>query len=156
MLFVAANTSITERKIHNEIIINASASRVWQILTYFEAYPEWNPFIRQLTGVVGVGEQLTVQMHTGDHTMTFQPTILAVKPERELHWLGLLYVQGMFDGEHTFTIEPLGENKVRFIQQEEFKGLLVPFSGSLLESTNNSFGEMNQALKKRAEQTSEN
>lgn len=156
MLFVAANTSITESNIENEVVINASASRVWQVLTDFEAYPEWNPFIRQLTGVVGVGEQLTVQMQTDNHTMTFQPTILVVEPERELRWLGRLYIPGIFDGEHTFKIEPLSENKVRFIQQEKFRGLIVPFSGSLLESTKNSFFEMNQALKKHAEQTTAN
>ncbi|MDD1762195.1 MAG: SRPBCC domain-containing protein, partial [Methanothrix sp.] len=57
-----------------------------------------------------------------------------------------------FDGEHSFVIEPLGERKVRFIQSEEFNGLMIPFSKSLLNETEQNFNEMNRALKERAEQ----
>lgn len=40
------------------ILYNASASRVWQVLTDLEAYPQWNPFIRQVTGAARPGQQL--------------------------------------------------------------------------------------------------
>ena len=36
--------------LHSEIMIDASARRVWAILTDFEAYPTWNPFIRRIAG----------------------------------------------------------------------------------------------------------
>ena len=36
--------------IHTEIEINAPASRVWEILTDFGSFPQWNPFIRQVSG----------------------------------------------------------------------------------------------------------
>ena len=45
--------------------------------------------------------------------MTFKPRVLNAEPERELRWLGHLLVPGLFDGEHSFTIEPLQENRVR-------------------------------------------
>jgi hypothetical protein len=61
-------------------------------------------------------------------------------------------VPGLFDGEHSFTIQPLGENRVRFVQREAFKGLLVPLFGRSLDSnTQRGFEEMNRALKERAE-----
>jgi hypothetical protein len=61
-------------------------------------------------------------------------------------------VPGVFDGEHTFSIEPLEDNRVRFIQREAFKGLLVPlFARSLETNTQQGFEEMNHALKERAE-----
>ncbi len=148
---VAANTSVTQRTIQTEIIINASASKVWQVLIDFEAYPQWNPFIRQMTGTAKPGKQLTVQMHSGGRAMTFSPTVLAVQPERELRWLGRVFIPGIFDGEHSFVIEPLGGSQVRFVQGEKFNGLLVPFFGSLLDNTKRSFQEMNRALKVRAE-----
>jgi hypothetical protein len=84
--------------------------------------------------------------------MTIQPTILAVRPERELRWIGRLFIPGVFDGEHSFVIEPQGESRMRFVQSETFRGILVPFSGALLNDTEASFREMNQALKERAEQ----
>jgi len=50
------------------------------------------------------------------------------------------------------TIQPLEENRVRFVQREVFRGLLVPlFSRSLDNNTQRGFEEMNHALKERAE-----
>ncbi|MGB9940704.1 SRPBCC family protein [Methanosarcina sp.] len=152
MSLVAANTSITQKNLQTEVVINASAARVWHVLTDFGAYPQWNPFIREVSGVAIPGERLKVQMHSGNRTMKFRPTILASRPERELRWLGHLLIPGIFDGEHSFVIEPAGENRVRLIQRETFDGLLVPFSGSLLHNTKQSFDKMNLALKERAEQ----
>jgi len=148
---IAANTSITRKEIHSEIVINAPASRVWQVLIDFKSYQQWNPFIRKIDGTAGQGNRISAQMHLGNRKMTFRPTVLAVDPDKELRWLGHLLIPGLFDGEHSFIIEPLNGNCVRLIQKEEFKGLLVPFFTTLLEDTRNSFEEMNQALKKRAE-----
>lgn len=148
---IAANTSITQRSIHTEVEIDAPASTVWQVLTDFEAYPEWNPFIRQINGTAATGDQLTVKMVAGKTAVTFSPTVLAVQPERELRWKGILLMPGIFDGEHAFVIEVLGENKVKMTQKELFNGLLVPLSGSLLDDTEAGFRAMNQALKSRAE-----
>ena len=58
--------------------------------------------------------------------MTFRPTVLKVEPNREFRWLGHLLVPGLFDGEHSFTIEPLGESRVRFTQREIFTGCSFP------------------------------
>jgi len=149
---VAANTSITQKNLQTEIVINASAARVWQVLTDFGEYPQWNPFIREVAGSASSGERLKVQMHIGNRPMKFRPTILASRPERELRWLGHLLIPGIFDGEHSFVIAPAGENRVRLIQRETFNGLLVPFLGSLLHNTKQSFDKMNLALKERVEQ----
>jgi hypothetical protein len=90
---------------------------------------------------------------SGASGRTFRPTLLAVEPERELRWLGHLFVPGVFDGEHIFTIEQLADRRVRFVQSEVFRGILVPLlSRSLDRDTLRGFGEMNTALKTRAEQ----
>ena len=60
---------------------------------------------------------------------------------------------GLFGGEHSFVIQPLRENRVRFVQKEAFRGLLVPLvARSLDNSTLRGFEEMNRALKDRAEE----
>ena len=43
-------------KVRTEIEIEAPANIVWQILTDFERYDEWNPFIRLIDGRLKVGE----------------------------------------------------------------------------------------------------
>ena len=53
---------------------------------------------------------------------------------------------GLFDGEHYFTIEPLNGSRVRFVQGENFTGLLVPLMGviGVYKNTSAGFEEMNR------------
>jgi hypothetical protein len=142
------------KELRSEIEIQASAERVWELLTNFPSFPQWNPFIRKASGNIRVGERLEVNIQpSGASGMTFRPTVVKAEPNRELRWLGHLLISGLFDGEHIFIIEPLGEGRVRFTQREVFTGLLVPlFARSLDTDTRRGFEEMNQALKTRAEQ----
>lgn len=122
------------------------------MLTDFERYGDWNPFITSITGTPMASEQLRVRMHPpGGMAMTFRPRVLIA--ERELRWLGTLGPRGLFDGKHSFRIAPLSEGRVRFLQSERFTGLLVPLLMLLVRnSTRRGFEAMNQALKLRAEQ----
>ena len=141
------------KELHSEIEIATSPERVWGILTDFASYPQWNPFIRRISGELKVDERLDVRLEPPDSRgITLRPTVLNAEPNRQLRWLGHLLVPGLFDGEHSFLIQPLGEDRVRFVQSEEFRGLLVPlFARSLDNSTRRGFEEMNRALKERAE-----
>jgi hypothetical protein len=142
------------KDLHSEIEIDAPAERVWHLLTDFASYPQWNPFIHSIRGQPIRGEGLEVRIEPpGGRGMTFKPKVLNAEDNRELRWLGHLLVPGLFDGEHSFTIESLAKNRVRFVQREAFKGLLVPllFAGSLETNTQRGFEQMNRALKERAE-----
>jgi hypothetical protein len=145
------------KELRTEIEIQASDKRVWQILTDFKNFPQWNPFIRQAKGDVKVGARLVIQLQpTGSSGMTFKPIVLKAEQNRELRWLGRLFLPSLFDGEHTFTIETLAANRVRFTQSEVFTGLLVPLLARSLDAdTRRGFEEMNQVLKLRAEQPRE-
>jgi hypothetical protein len=141
------------KEINTEIEINASAEKVWQLLTDFAAYPQWNPFIRSVNGKPESNAKLQIFVQpSGSRGMKFSPTILKAEPQKELRWLGSLFVRGLFEGEHIFNIEPVAEEKVKFVQREQFSGLLVPlFWRSLDTDTRRGFNEMNVALKERAE-----
>jgi hypothetical protein len=141
------------KEIHTEIEIEATPERVWELLTDFAAYPEWNPFIVSIRGEAREGARLEAELRPpGTRGFKFRPVILAAIAPRELRWLGRLGFRGIFDGEHIFTIEPIAENRVRFVQRERFTGLLVPFLAHMLDDkTRRGFEEMNRWLKKRAE-----
>ena len=114
------------KELSAEVEIEAPAERVWQVLTDFAKFPEWNPFIRQLSGEVRTGAKLHVRLEpTGGRGMSFSPKMLIVEPNRELRWLGRLFMPGLIDGEHSLIIEPLDEKRVRFTQREKFTGLLA-------------------------------
>ncbi len=83
--------------------------------------------------------------------MSFRPAVIVAETNRELRWRGSVIVPGIFDGEHYFIIEPRSESSVRFVQGEDFSGVLVPFLGSVIRNASEGFVAMNTALKKRAE-----
>jgi hypothetical protein len=89
--------------------------------------------------------------------MIVWPMILEVEEERRIKWLGSLVLPGLLDGEHLFMLEPLGKTRVRFIQREDYSGLLSPFIWSWLrEQAQKAFDMMNMALKAEAGQVYEN
>jgi hypothetical protein len=141
------------KQLRTQVDIHASPERVWQILTDFAAYPQWNPFMPRASGSARRGERLTIRLQpVGGRGTTFRPTVLEADPDKRLRWIGRVLVPGVFDGEHSFTIQPLGQGQVRLVQQEDYRGLLVPLlAGSLDRRTLPAFEQMNQALKRRAE-----
>ena len=142
------------RELHTEIEIAASAEAVWGVLTDFASLPEWNPFIKRIEGRPEEETRLRVLVQLpGRRAMTFEPRVIVAEPARELRWLGRLVLPGVMDGEHIFTIEPLSENRVRFVQHEKFTGILVPvILPSIAASTAQGFRAMNEALRVRVEQ----
>jgi hypothetical protein len=142
------------KELISEIEIEASAERVWQVLTDFSSFPEWNPFIRRISGQPREGSRLKVYIEPpGVRGRTFRPKVLKAQPKRELRWSGRLLIPGLFDGDHFFSIERLRNNRVRFVQREIFSGLLVSFLARGLDAKiRQGFEQMNQALKLRTEQ----
>jgi hypothetical protein len=144
------------RRLHTEIEIQASPERVWETLTDFAAYPDWNPFIVQAAGEPVPGGRLQLRMRLpGRRPMTFRPKVLEATSAHRLRWLGHLFLPGLFDGGHTFTIDPVGADRVRLTQQEEFRGVLVPVILAFIgKPTEDGFHLMNQALKAQVEHPS--
>ena len=140
------------KEIRTEIIINAPQEKVWQILTDFAAYPEWNPFIIEIIGEAAVEAKLKTTMRSGDKDRVFKPQIVEWVSGERFAWLGKLPL-GMFSGRHHFVLENAGNGQTKLIHGEHFGGLL---RGMILnkigEETEKSFVAMNRALKQRAEQ----
>lgn len=139
-------------EIRHEIEIDAPPADVWAVLADTDAYPDWNPFVRRLSGDLREGAKLEARIAPPDgRPMTFKPTVLAAEPGRELRWVGRLLVRGLFDGEHRFSLERLEGERTSFVQSERFSGLLVRPLRRTLDKTQLGFEEMNRALKQRVE-----
>lgn len=142
----------TNKHLSVEIIIRAPKEKVWAILTDFDNYHTWNPFIISSAGKAVVGTRLRNVMRNGGKDFTFKPKLLAVQENVHFEWLGNLLIPGIFDGRHYFRIEDIGNGQVKLTQGEHFSGIL---SGMLLKSmgedTRRNFIAMNEALRQRAE-----
>ena len=140
------------KTLHTEIIINAPAEKVWNILTDFEKFPEWNAFILSIEGEQKVGAQLTVGLKNGNSTSVFKPKVVVYEKNKAFEWKGRLPV-GMFNGHHQFKIEKLSDTQVKFVHKEDFSGWLSGLIMKMIgEQTRHGFEAMNEALKNRAEQ----
>jgi hypothetical protein len=133
--------------IERSIVIPAPAAVVWATLTDTGRYGSWNPFIPELTGELRPGAKVRLRISPpGGRAMSFAPTVTAVDEGRRLEWLGHLGVPGLFDGRHSFTLEPVDADRTRLTQAERFTGFLVPFTGGLLRRTGAGFEAMNHAI----------
>lgn len=138
------------KSIQTSILIQASPEKIWTILTDFERYPQWNPFIIYISGKATEGSSLTVQIQPPQSkSMTFRPVVTSVKKFQELSWLGKLLFKGLFDGAHHFRLQDNSDGSTTFFQSEDFSGILsniIP-----LKHTEAGFHLMNQKLKEIAE-----
>jgi hypothetical protein len=141
------------KELRTEIEIQASPDKVWQVLTSLDKYPEWNPFIHHAIGTAKVGEKVDITFRSGSKDMTLHCTVIKAEPNRELCWKYHVILPGLWSGEHSFTIEPTGDNQVRFIDKEIFTGLLIPLQAKDIDTNSRrDFAAMDKALKAKAEQ----
>lgn len=133
--------------------IDSSPEKVWQVLTDFGHYRDWNPFIRDITGKLNEGSRLEIQISTSTKkTRKYRPVLTKIEPNREMRWLGKAFLPGLFDGEHILTLQRLENNQVRLVHREIFRGIGVSLAGSRLDfEIRRKFEEMNSALKKKIE-----
>lgn len=141
------------KSLEKSIIINASAEKVWKVLTDFGSWEKWNSFITKSEGKAEVGTKLRNTFDNEGKEMIFKPKVLKAEPNKELIWIGRLFMPGIFDGTHGFRIEEIDSNQVKFTNYENFKGLL---SGMIMkkiyDKTGAGFEQMNLELKEQAEQ----
>ena len=130
------------------INIAASPNEIWKILTDFENYSSWNPFINSIEGTVQPGNKIIVAIEG----MIFKPVVLRFDKEKELRWIGVLASKHLFAGEHTFKIIKQADGTCNFEHFENFSGLLLPFfQKKLKRETKAGFTAMNIKLKQKAE-----
>lgn len=139
--------------IRTDVEIEATAERVWEVLTDFASYTEWNPSVRAAEGSAVAGTWLKLRVTVWRRlTAPLRVRITNVEAPRELCWVGTAGTPLLFRGEHSFRIEPAGEGRVRLRQEERFTGLLVPMAAWWIDGhTRRGFAAFCWAIKRVAE-----
>ena len=134
--------------IATDITIDAPTDAVWAVLTDFERYDEWNPFIIRGAGEARVGAELDLTMKVVGESR-FRPTVQIVEAGRVLEWLGAAGRPGIFDGRHRFELVADGD-RTRLMHTEVFSGFLHrPLLAVIGRRTRAGFEAMNRALADR-------
>ena len=142
------------KELHTEIEINAAPGVVWQILTDLPRWTEWNPLIAPAVGKAELGARVDITTPpSGPGKMVLHCRVIRFEAERELCWQYHVLLPFLFAGEHSFTLEPLGAGRVRLIDREVFRGLLLPLQARQIDgAVRMGFEAADRALKARAEQ----
>jgi len=136
--------------------IAAPPWRVWRLLTDFDAYSAWNPFLTRVQGRAEPGARLRVRVEPpGRSALLLTPRVVALETGRALRWRGrLLVLPGLLDAEHAFHLEWLAEGRAtRLRHAARLTGLLAPLAGAAgaLEAARSGSEAMGAALKALAE-----
>lgn len=139
-----------KKEIRTHITIQATPEKIWAILTDFDRYPDWNPFIRSISGNVEPNCNIRVEIVPPEgKRMVFKPVVLRKEENNELKWQGKLFFKGLFDGEHAFELKRNEDGTTTFCHSEKFSGILVRWID--LKQTEAGFEQMNRKLKELAE-----
>ena len=141
------------KEIITRIEIRSNLEKVWKILTDFQLYEYWNPFIIRVAGSPIRGEKIEIELRTAaQKTRVYRPVMTKVDPPTELRWCGKAILPLILDGEHIFTIQENEGHNVIFTQKEIFKGLGAYLGNArMFDDIRKSFQMMNSSLKLRAE-----
>jgi hypothetical protein len=136
--------------------IAAPPWRVWRLLTDFDGYPAWNPFLTRVQGRPEPGARLRVRVEApGRSALVLTPRVAVLETGRALRWRGrLLFLPGLLDAEHAFHLEWLADARAtRLRHAVRFSGLLAPLAGlrGAPEAARRGAEVMGVALKARAE-----
>ncbi len=139
-------------ELRTEIEISAPPAAVWDVLTDFARYPEWNPFLVEVQGSLKVGGELRVAVSPPEsREYHLLPVLVTCDPEREIRWRGKWGAAFLLQGEHFVRLVAVGAHRTRVIHGEDFRGVFVRFMGRKLTLIARGFVFMNQALKRRVE-----
>jgi hypothetical protein len=142
------------REINTHIDVAASPERVWEVLTDFAHYGEWNPFFVAARGKPELGKKLI--LHT-KYSARMRPavskvTVFISDAPWVLEWGGGLIVPGIADGAHGFELS--ADRGVTYVRHySRFSGLIIPLAGRLVSILERHCNEVNSALKERAERS---
>jgi hypothetical protein len=129
-----------------EIDIAAAPEVVWEVLTRFEQWPQWNPDVKSMSfdGTLAPGSEFRWKAGPG----TIVSTLERVEPPRAVSWRGrTMSIKAM----HHWRLEPR-DGGTRVETEESFSGLLARlFRGQLQKTLDSSLDEGLEHLKREAE-----
>lgn len=148
--FLAAMSGCSTISIRTAIEIDAPGEKVYAILADLEAYPEWNPYHRNVQGQFSEGAKLAVEVTRPDgKKISIPPHMLRITENQEITWGG--GIRGVFYGEHSFILSTTESGGTLLQHNEDFSGFAISFADLPPDVIAEGYHQMNLALKKRAE-----
>jgi hypothetical protein len=144
--------------VSHSLDIPLPATSVWQTLTAWDQYPQWNPYLYTVHGEQRPGAELSISLAHEGKTLQVKPRLTQWRPGASYGWRGRALFYGLHETDHFFSVTATGPHSSRLRQWEEFRGFL-PFlmkeKSARQQQLQQSFAQMNAALAARAQSNSD-
>ncbi len=133
--------------------IRASADAVWEVLTDFERYSEWNPSLPSISGELQPGSTVSLTLAMpGRPSVNVKAELGEVARGKRLTWHGNIGADWLFAGTREFLIDEHADGTVSLTHVEDISGALFPlFRAVMGGAIQRHHDDLNVALTKRAE-----
>ncbi|WP_216903065.1 SRPBCC domain-containing protein [Nocardia alni] len=138
--------------IDESVEIDAPAATVWQVLTDFPRYGEWNPFCVAAETTLEPGAPIDMRVRLlGPGPMKQREFIRTSTPGVGFSYSMKPMPLGALHSLRTQTLTPVGEERCRYDSHFELDGWLLPVVSGLMGSAlRRGFGGMTAAVAERA------
>lgn len=137
-----------------ETVIDAPLQTVWQVLTDFPRYGEWNPFTPSLETDFRLGSPVAmkVRLVPGKKLMHQVEYMNVLEPGRRFAYGYDLGCRWLLRANRYQELEDLGNGRTRYYTTDRFSGLMVPLMKWLYaRHIQRGFEDVAAGLKARAE-----
>ncbi len=132
--------------------IDAPQALVWEVLTYFANYGQWNPFVPEVRCDLRPGGAIEMQVKLRDKPLFEREWIIDVTPGVGFRYSMKAVPLGTLRSLRVQTLASLGEARTRYTSHFEIAGWLQPLvTGIFGGGMRNGFEGMALGLKARAE-----
>ena len=141
-----------QRAVEHRIGVQAPADLIWEVISDFATWGEWNPVHPRIQGEMRIGTTLTVDFVTeGAPDAVLTPIVQDWVPYEQLHWR-TRRLRGFVTAIRYIEIDKKGEESAIFSNGELFIGPLVRFvSQAERRRLRAAFTRMGEAVRDRAE-----
>ena len=145
---------ITENSVScDDIVIEAPAELVWEILLDFDNYSAWNAFCPEIKGEATMGAALHMMVDLGSGLQPQVEYVTRLEPPHRVTWSMENKPGDPIHADRTQTVTPLSESSCSYSSIDEFSGEAVgPMIEALGAEVEKGFSLCAKGLKAYAEQ----
>lgn len=132
--------------------VQAPAELVWELISDFSTWNDWNPIHRKAEGQLKIGTPLTIEQELPNEPVrVIQPIVQDWVPFEQLHWRSSR-LGGFVTAIRYIEIENMGPQNSTFSNGELFMGPLVRWvSKTERRKLRTAYTQMGEALRDHAE-----
>ena len=127
-------------------IINVNPELLFETVSTFENYKDWNTIIPNANGKLKKGEKLLLVLKMNGKTRLFNPTVISLEKNKRFVLSKKIISKTIGELTHEFEFKKIENNRTEFIQTWEGKGILVLFMWSKIKNGFSEFEKLNDNL----------